>query len=256
VYFHGGGWVIGDLESHDAGCRALANTTGAVVLAVDYRLAPEHPFPAALEDCLAATSWAASHAGELDVDPARLVVMGDSAGGNLAAAVPLMARAAGGPAIALQVGLYPVLSADFDSSSYRDNAEGFFLTREAMRWFWDQYVPHESDRRNPLAAPLEEPDLSGLPPSHIVTAEHDPLRDEGEAYANRLRQAGVASSNTRYGGLFHGFFNMGAILPLAAQAFDDVAGFLRRFLTTGAVVPPPDPPQDGPTTRETTPQSW
>lgn len=223
--------MVCGLDSHDNGCRTMANATGAVVVSVDYRLAPEHRFPAAAEDSLAATAWVAEHAAELDVDPTRLAVMGDSAGGNLALVVPLMARDAGGPAIALQVGIYPVAGADLDRPSYRENGGGgYYLTTADMAWFWDQYVPDVGERTNPFAAPLAEPDLSGLPPSHIVTGEHDPFRDEGEAYANRLRQAGVPSTNTRYGGMFHGFFNMGAVLPAAAQAIEDVASVVRRVL--------------------------
>jgi acetyl esterase len=241
VFFHGGGWAIGDLDSHDALCRSLANATGAVVVAVDYRLAPEHRFPAAADDSLAATQWVAAHREELDVDPARLAVMGDSAGGNLAHVVALMARDGDGPAIALQVGLYPVTSADLDRQSYVDNGTGYFLTRATMEYFWDEYVPDQGARTNPYAAPLAAPDLSGLPPSHIITAEHDPLRDEGEAYANRLREAGVTSTNARYGGMFHGFFNMASILPPAAQAFDDVASVLRRALDSQAVAPESQP---------------
>jgi acetyl esterase len=237
VFFHGGGWAIGDLDSHDALCRSLANATGAVVVAVDYRLAPEHRFPAAADDSLAATTWVAEHAAELDVDASRLAVMGDSAGGNLAAVVSLMARDHGGPSIAFQLGVYPVTSADLDRQSYHDNGTGYFLTTAGMRYFWDEYVPEESDRSNPYAAPLAAADLSGLPPSHIITAEHDPLRDEGEAYANRLRESGVSSTNTRYGGLFHGFLNMASILPSAAQALSDVASVLRAALGSEAVEP-------------------
>jgi acetyl esterase len=137
--------------------------------------------------------------------------------------------------------VYPVTAANFASPSYQENGEGYFLTRSSMEWYWDQYVPDPADRTNPFAAPLEEPDLSGLPPSHIITAEHDPLRDEGEAYANRLREAGVLSTNARYGGMFHGFFTMGEILPAAAAAFDDVAAVLRRALDSQAVTPPPPP---------------
>jgi len=235
VYFHGGGWVICGLDSHDAGCRSLANATGAVVVSVDYRLAPEHPFPAAIEDCFAATAWVSGHSADLDIDPDRLAVMGDSAGGNLAAAVCLRARDAGGPDIAFQVGVYPALAGDVAFPSQEENAEGYFLTQADMEWYWHHYVPEPADRRNPLAAPLLASDLGGLPPSHIVTAEHDPLRDEGEAYANRLREAGVPSTNTRYGGMIHGFFNMGAVLPAAAQAFDDTAAILRRALRSSGV---------------------
>jgi len=237
LYFHGGGWVIGSLNTHDAGCRALANATGSLVVSVDYRLAPEHVFPAAADDSYAATAWVAANAKELDIDPARLCVMGDSAGGNLAAVVALMARDQQGPAIALQVGLYPVIDADLTRHSYVENAEGFFLSTAMMGWFWDLYLSDKSARSNPYASPIRANDLSGLPQSHIITAEHDPLRDEGEAYANALREAGVTSTNTRYGGMFHGFFNMGAFLPAAAQAFDDVTSVIRTAFASEVTRP-------------------
>lgn len=218
VFFHGGGWTICDLDSHDGACRALANGSGAVVVSVDYRLAPEHRFPAALEDAEAAVRWVAGAGGELGVDAGRVAVAGDSAGGNLAAAVCLALRERSGPPVVFQLLVYPVLDAGMDTSSYRDNAEGYFLTAQHLRWYWDQYVPDAAQRDDQLASPLRARDLSGLPPAHIVTAEHDPLRDEGEAYANRLRDAGVAVTNVRYGGAFHGFFSLGAFLPAAAQA--------------------------------------
>jgi acetyl esterase len=234
VFFHGGGWVLCDLDSHDALCRELADRTGAVVVSVDYRLAPEHPFPAAAEDAFAATVWVAGHSGELDVDPARVAVAGDSAGGNIAASVALMARDRGGPELALQLLVYPVLAPDFDSGSYRENAAGPVISRDDMRWFWDQYVADEAARSNPYASPLLAPDVRGVAPAHVVTAQHDPLRDEGEMFADRLRGAGVAATNTRYGGMFHGFLSYGAVLPAARQAMREVSDALIGALSADA----------------------
>ncbi|MFP8878133.1 MAG: alpha/beta hydrolase, partial [Myxococcota bacterium] len=191
VFFHGGGWVICGLDSHDGICRTLANKVGCVVVSVDYRLAPEHPFPAAPEDCFAATTWVAANAASIGADPDRIAIGGDSAGGNLAAAVALMAREHGGPALCHQMLVYPVTNHSFDTPSYTDNAEGYLLSRNAMRWFWGHYLSSDADGDNPLASVLRVEDLSGLPPAHVVTAEFDPLRDEGEAYASRLRDAGV-----------------------------------------------------------------
>ena len=189
VHFHGGGWVIGSLDGADITCRALANASGCVVVSVDYRLAPEHRFPAAPQDCYAAARWVAEHAGELGIDPARVGVSGDSAGGNLATVVALMAREKGGPPLAFQLLVYPVTDCDFTSASYEANADGYFLTRDWMTWFWDHYIPDVSQRSDPRASPLRVKDLSGLPPALVITAEFDPLRDEGEAYAERLREA-------------------------------------------------------------------
>jgi acetyl esterase len=187
----------------------MANATDAVVMSVDYRLAPEYPFPAAAEDAYAATRWAHDHAAEVGGDPSRLAVAGDSAGGNLAAAVPLMARDRGGPAISFQLLVYPALERNFDTASYRENAEGYFLTKVQMQWYWDQYLGDDDDAAaHPYAAPLAAATLEGLPPAHIVTAEYDPLRDEGEAYGRRLAEAGVPVDVRRYDGMFHGFFSM------------------------------------------------
>src|SRR5438093_2846493 len=189
VFFPGGGWVIGTFETHAAVCRHLAKQSGAVVVAVDYRLAPEHKFPAAADDCYAATKWVAENAAALGGDAARLAVGGDSAGGNLAAVVSLMARDRGGPAIALQLLVYPVTNHAYDTASYRENADGYLLTRDSMVWFWNHYLRTAADGDNPLASPLRAKDLRGLPPAMVLTAEFDPLRDEGEAYAMRLQEA-------------------------------------------------------------------
>jgi acetyl esterase len=227
VYFHGGGWTIGNVDIGDAPCRALTNAAGAVVVSVEYRLGPEHKFPAPLEDCYAATAWAAlmaAHApDQLGGDPDRLVVIGDSAGGNLAAAVALMARDRGGPKIARQVLIYPVTDHRFDTPSYRDCAEGYLLTREAMRWFWRHYLHNRAEGRHPYASPLRAGDLAGLPPALIVTCEYDPLRDEGEAYGARLRAAGVPAKVSRYDGMIHGCFWMCGVLDRSRQLVQEIA---------------------------------
>ena len=239
VYFHGGGWVIGDLESHDGVCRALANGVPATVVSVDYRLAPEHRFPAAADDCWAATRWVAEHGAALG-DVSRIAVGGDSAGGNLAAVVSLMARDRGGPRIAYQLLVYPVTDASLDTPSYRENADGYLLTRSVMEWFWNHYTK-ATDRESPYASPLRARDLKGLPPALVITAEFDPLRDEGEAYARRLEQAGVPVKVRRFDGMIHGFFGMGAVFPQAATALQEavagaavgVAGIVERRSACG-----------------------
>jgi acetyl esterase len=233
VYFHGGGFVFCSLDTHDNTCRRLANANGAVVVSVDYRLAPEHCFPAPLDDCYAATVWAHEHAAELDADPDRLVVAGDSAGGNLAAATALLARDRGGPPIRFQLLVYPVIDAACDAASYVENAEGYFLEAQAMRWFWQQYLGPDGDGSDPLAAPLRA-DLAGLPPALVVTAEFDPLRDEGEAYAAALRAAGVDASATRYDGMIHGFWSMPMFFPEADQATREIATALNATLSIPA----------------------
>jgi len=230
VFFHGGGFVICDLDTHDGVCRALTNAAGCVVVSVGYRLAPEHKFPAAPEDCYAATRWVADRATEIGVDPGRLAVAGDSAGGNLAAVVALMARDRGGPALRYQLLVYPVTHRDFDTPSYRENAEGLLLTRNMMRWFWRHYLERDSDGERPYASPLRAEDLSGLPPAHVITAEFDPLRDEGEAYAARLRDAGIDTTHARYDGMIHGFFGMGETIDAAREAVADAASRLRAVL--------------------------
>jgi acetyl esterase len=215
VYFHGGGWVIGDLETHDVLCRQLTAASGASVIAVDYRLAPEHKFPAAADDAWAATRWIVAHASELGLDATRLAVGGDSAGGNLAAVVALLARDAGGPAIRLQVLIYPVTDVLRETRSYEDFAEGYMLTRDSMRWFIAHYLKTREDARDWRVSPLRAPSLAGLPPALIVTAGNDPLRDEGEMYAGRLRDAGVLVDYVCYGGMLHGFAGMGKLLDAA-----------------------------------------
>ena len=230
VYFHGGGWVIGDLETHDVLCRQLTAASGASVISVDYRLAPEHKFPAAADDAWAATRWVVAHAGELGLDGRRLAVGGDSAGGNLAAVVALMARDAGGPAIALQVLIYPVTDVMAETRSYADFAEGYMLTRESMRWFTAHYLKSKDDGRDWRVSPLRAPSLAGLPPALIVTAGFDPLRDEGEIYAGRLRDAGVTVDYVCYGGMIHGFVGMGKLIDTAGRAISHVGGSLRQAL--------------------------
>jgi acetyl esterase/lipase len=209
VYFHGGGWVVGDLDTlADPWARSLAAETGAVVVSVDYRLAPEHPFPAAVDDCYAATEWIAGHGTEIGVDGGRLAVAGDSAGGNLAAVVALRARDRDGPRISFQALGCPVIDHDFTTGSYRDCSEGFFLERTTMEWFWDHYVSDVSGRDDPEVSPLRADSLAGLPPALVITAEYDPLRDEGDAYAARLREAGVPVAHHSYDGMTHCFYVM------------------------------------------------
>jgi acetyl esterase len=229
VYLHGGGWVIGDLEAYDATCRALTNAAGCLVVAMEYRLAPEHKFPAAPEDCYAATCWAATNAAAIGGDPRRIAVGGDSAGGHLAAVVAQMARDRGGPALVYQLLVYPVTNYGYDTASYRENAEGYLLTRDAMVWFWHHYLRSAADGNNPLTSPLRANDLRDLPPAMVLTAEFDPLRDEGEAYAIRLQEAGVPVTLKRYAGTIHGFFSLGAVLDQGKQAMADAAAALRTI---------------------------
>lgn len=207
VYFHGGGWVRGDVDTHDELCRDLCRRTRALVCSVDYRRAPEHPFPAAFADCYAATAWAADHAGSLGADPSRLAVAGDSAGGNLAAAVALRARDADGPAVSHQGLLYPVIRRELDTDSYHDHADDGLLTRAAMDWYWERYLPADLHAHNPYAVPARAPTLADLPPATVVTAGFDPLRDEGTAYAERLREAGVAVETRDYPTTVHAFLS-------------------------------------------------
>ncbi|HEY3839706.1 MAG TPA: alpha/beta hydrolase [Bryobacteraceae bacterium] len=224
IYFHGGGWVVCDLDTHDIICRAITRRSGAVVIAVDYRLAPEHKFPAAVDDCYAATCWVATHAAELGIDPRRIAVGGDSAGGNLATVVSLRSRDEFGPAIALQAMVYPVTDlSSFDTSSYREFADGYSLTKVEMEWFRDHYLNQPEDGRSPHASPLLAPDLRGLPPALILTAEFDPLRDEAEAYAKRLQEAGVPVKCTRYPGMIHPFFSLIGGVRQSLEAIDEVA---------------------------------
>jgi acetyl esterase len=228
VYFHGGGFVIGSIETHDGTCRDLAAGAGCVVVSVDYGLAPERPFPAAPEECYAVTRWVAENAGSISVDGARIAVGGDSAGGNLAAVVALLGRDRGGPEIAHQLLIYPITDHAFDTDSYRDNAEGYMLTREMMEWFWGHYLPRPEQGEDHRASPLRVKDLSGVAPASVITAEFDPLRDEGEAYAQRLIAAGVPTRLTRYDGVFHGFFAMGAAIDKGKAAVAQASSALRE----------------------------
>jgi acetyl esterase len=231
VYYHGGGWVIGDLETHDALCRTLANEAGCKVIAVDYRLAPEHPFPAAIDDAYAAVKWVEANASEIGIDPNRIAVAGDSAGGNLAAAVSLRAKAEKGPHIAFQLLIYPVTDAPRTTQSYKDFAEGHMLEAEGMDWFWNHYVLSAgADPKHPYAAPLHAETLSGLPAAYVVTAGFDVLRDEGKAYAEALKKAGVEVEYVNYEGMIHGFFNMQGVLDVARDAVKAAAKALKDAL--------------------------
>jgi acetyl esterase len=230
VFYHGGGWVIGDLDTHDVQCRQITAEAGITVVAVDYRLAPEHKFPAAVDDAWAATRWVVAHAAELGVDGRRLAVGGDSAGGNLAAVVALMARDAGGPAIALQVLVYPVTDVGAESKSYSDFAEGYMLTRDSMRWFTNHYLKSPGEATDWRVSPLRAASLAGLPPALVITAGFDPLRDEGAAYARRLSDAGVSVDYVNYGGMVHGFMPMGKLIDTGNRATSHVASSLRQAL--------------------------
>jgi acetyl esterase len=228
VFFHGGGWVVGDIETHDTVCRHLANRAECAVISVDYRLAPEHKFPAAVEDSYAAALWVADNAAALGVDPARLAVGGDSAGGNLAAAVSLMARDAGAPRICYQLLIYPATDAAMRHDSIARFAEGYVLTRSTMRWFYEQYLRDPSDAADWRVSPLVAPDLAGLPPALVLTAGYDPLCHEGDAYAARLAAAGVPVEHRRFAGQIHGFATNGKIIRAAESALDAAAAALKQ----------------------------
>lgn len=234
VYLHGGGWVTGSVEIADTPCRALAAATGCVVASVEYRLSPETQHPGPVEDCFAAVSWLAASAGWWRVPVDRVAVCGDSAGGGLAAAVCLLARDRGGPQLAAQVLLYPALAPaeGTTSPSYEENAEGCGLTRGGMAWFWRHYLARPEDGDDPYAAPLRATDLARLPPALVVVAEHDVLRDEGLAYADRLRASGVDVAVLAYPGLIHGFLWMAKVLDEATDVLDVIGGRLREVLGT------------------------
>ena len=226
AFFHGGGWVFGNRDSHDAVCRILAHQAGALVVSLDYRLAPEHKFPAAFDDCVAATRWLLAQAGELGGDAARVAVAGDSAGGNLAAATCLALRDAGGPAPVFQLLIYPAVDLAADSDSHRAFADGYLLTAKAIAWCTDSYLAGAEEVSDWRASPLRAANHRGLPPALVQTAEFDPLRDEGLAYARRLEAAGVRTSHTRYAGMIHGFLRMGRLVDDAAKALSEGAGAL------------------------------
>ncbi|MFT4067810.1 alpha/beta hydrolase [Paraburkholderia sp.] len=231
VFFHGGGFVIGNLDTHDHVCRDLCAGSGAAVIAVDYRLAPEHRFPAAVDDCFDAVHWIARHARSLSLDPSRIVVAGDSTGGNLAAVTALRIREEGGPSLRAQVLVYPVTNYHTPPTrSYIENQSGYPLTRAAMIRFWNDYVANERDAIHPHACPLRARSLAGLPRALVVTAGFDPLRDEGEAYANRLFDAGVPVTLWHYDHMVHGFFRMGPACTAVNEALIRCAAWIRRAM--------------------------
>lgn len=230
VYFHGGGFVVGSVDTHDALCRAITNASGCLVVSVDYRLAPEYPFPAAVQDSYAATEWVAAHGAELNGDPARIAVGGDSAGGNLAAVVALVAREQGGPALRYQLLIYPVTDYGFDTLSYRQNGTGYMLSRADMEWYWKHYLASEADGRHPHVSPLRAEELRGLPPALVITAEFDPLRDEGEAYAARLKEAGVSVVLSRYEGVIHNFVRLHTVLDQGKRAIQEIGTALQEAM--------------------------
>jgi acetyl esterase len=227
VYFHGGGWTIGDLDTHDTLCRQLAAGAGCAVFSVDYRLAPESPFPAAVDDCFAATRWVMDNAASLGVDPNRVAVGGDSAGGNLAAVVALLARDAGGPAIVHQLLIYPATDQRCGSASHERNAQGYLLTRDAIEFFRANYLPQRDQWSDWRASPLLAQSHAGLPPATVMTAGFDPLIDEGRAYADRLRASGVTVEYREYSDMVHGFVLFGGVLDTANIAVADCCAALR-----------------------------
>ncbi|MFH8990991.1 aminotransferase class I/II-fold pyridoxal phosphate-dependent enzyme [Streptomyces sp. NPDC017940] len=242
VYLFGGGWTLGTIDTCDAICRTLTNAVGCVTVSVGYRLAPEHRFPAAVEDSYAGLAWVAAQSGRPGplhaADPNRIAVGGDSAGGNLSAAVTLLARDRQGPRPVAQLLVYPNTDRDADTPSRRENTDPAFFNDKSVTWYWDHYLDRPEDGRDPLASPLRAKDLSGLPPALVITAEHDPLRDEGEQYAARLRDEGVPVTLTRYPGMIHGFFAMAGTLDAGRRAQEEAAAFLRGAFTTAPSAPP------------------
>ena len=231
MYFHGGGWVLGSLDTHDGTCRELARASGAAVLSVDYRLAPEARYPAAAEDCYDACIWAEANADQLGIDASRMAVAGDSAGGNLAAAVSLMARDRGGPALRHQMLIYPVTDTNFETTSYVSNGGGeYFLSTGSMQWFWGHYLGETSPVDASLARVLHVEDLTGLPSATVITAQYDPLKDEGDAYAKRLTDAGIATDHQMAEGMIHGFFGMTPAVPDAMKWVNLAGANLRKAL--------------------------
>ena len=232
VWYHGGGWVIGNLESHDGLCRDLVDAAGCMVVSVDYRLAPEHTFPAAVDDAGAAVRWVWEHAAEIGADPTRVAVGGDSAGGQLAAVAAISARDVAAPPIVFQLLVYPAIEHEFSRPSMVENAEGYMLTTEMMRWFYGHYLNDPSEGDDPRVSPIRAASLADLPPAFVITAEFDPLRDQGIAYAEALSAAGVAVTSTTYDGVFHGFFNMAAFIDQAKTAVADAVVALRTTFGT------------------------
>ena len=230
LYLFGGGWTLGSLDTGDAICRRLTNAVGCVTFSADYRLAPEHPFPAAVHDVAAAAEWIAEHAAGLGIDPGRLAVAGDSAGGNLAAALTLIARERGGPALRHQLLVYPNTDHGADTPSVREHDDPLLFNRRSVAWYWGHYLADPADGADPLASPLRAPSLAGLPPATVITAEYDPLRDEGELYAEALRAAGVPVEARRYEGMPHGFFAMAGVLDDGRDAQRYAAERLREAL--------------------------
>jgi acetyl esterase len=235
MFFHGGGFVICNLDTHDRACRMLANASGCVVISVDYRLAPEHRFPAAAEDAYSATRYVAEHAGEFGIDPNRIAVGGDSAGANLATVVALMARDRGGPALKFQLLIYPVTDfTEHATQSEREYGQGYFLDVELMDWFAEQYFATEVDRHLPYGSPSKASDVRGLPPAMVITGECDPLRDQGEAYAEKLQSAGVAVVLKRYEGMIHPFVSLAGIVDAGREAIKESAAAVRQALNVAA----------------------
>ena len=229
VFFHGGGWVIGDLDSHDVVCRQLADAGALIVISVDYRLAPEHKFPAATDDAIAATKWVAANARELGIDAARLSIGGDSAGGNLTAVTALAARDGNGPALAGQVLIYPAVDFALTHGSHSEPETSVLLTHSVIRWFRDHYLNGTADILDWRASPARAASLAGLPPAYVLTAGADPLRDEGNEYAARLKQAGVSVTFKHFPGQFHGFFTMGKLLREANVAVSEIGAWLKEL---------------------------
>ncbi|HEY0983866.1 alpha/beta hydrolase [Schlesneria sp.] len=232
LYFHGGGWVLNNLDTHDDLVRHLTAESGCIFVNVDYRLAPEHKFPAAIEDAYASLKWVHANPDQFGWDPHRIAVAGDSAGANLAAVVCLMSRDRGGPPVAFQSLIYPITDCDFERPSYHENADGYFLTRKEMGWFWDQYVSSAAQRQDPYASPLRATTLKGLPPASIITAEYDPLRDEGEAYGAALQAAGIPVTLHRYEGMIHAFLRRVQQFETARDAIKRIGQQLRSAIGT------------------------
>jgi acetyl esterase len=233
VFFHGGGFVIGSLETHDGLCRMLANMSGCRIISIDYRLSPEHPFPAAVEDAFAAAEWVASNAAQLGIDPERLAIGGDSAGGNLAAVVTQIARDTGAPKLAFQMLLFPAADLGADTASRRDFAEGYLLDMKTMHWFGNHYLGTNGDAKHPQASPLLADKFTGLPPAFVMVAGFDPLHDEGIAYAEKLHSAGIAVTIEDYPDLVHDFIYLVSVLPQASEALAKAASALKGALTAG-----------------------